>query len=204
LGVKDRRVREKEQLRQRILQEARALFLDEGYDRVTIRRIADAVEYAPGTIYLYFEDKDQIFLEICEESFGELVERFRALERSESPLERVRAGLRAYILYGIENPQAYELLFVMRTGVSKHRKEREGGKGHEALQYLVSAVVDGQRQGLVRQEDPVHLALALWAAAHGITHLVNERDFGQEDWPEDHRREVIELLLDVQVAGLRA
>ena len=203
MGVKDRRQREKEDLRQRIVEAARELFLEEGYDRVTVRRIADAVEYAPGTIYLYFEDKDQIFLEICEASFGELVERFRALGEADDPLERVRAGLRAYIQYGIDNPQAYELLFVMKTGVSEHRKDREGGKGHEALQYLVSGVMEGQRRGLVRQDDPVHLALALWAAAHGITHLVIDRDFGQEDGHADHCQEIIDLLLEVQIEGLR-
>ena len=57
MGVQERRAREKENIREEILDAARTLFVKEGYENVSIRKIAAKIEYAPGTIYLYFEDK---------------------------------------------------------------------------------------------------------------------------------------------------
>jgi len=69
MGSKQRREREKEALRQDILDAARELFVEEGYDNVSMRRVAEKIEYSPTTIYLYFEDKASLLYAICEETF---------------------------------------------------------------------------------------------------------------------------------------
>ena len=61
MGVKERREREKESLRQDILDVAREMFATEGYESVSMRKIADKIEYSPTTIYLYFKDKNELF-----------------------------------------------------------------------------------------------------------------------------------------------
>ena len=73
MGVIERREREKEEVRRKILDAARELFASEGYERVTMRRIADAIEYSPTTIYNHFEDKDDLVHALCEEDFGRLL-----------------------------------------------------------------------------------------------------------------------------------
>jgi AcrR family transcriptional regulator len=72
MGTKERRARSKENPPEEILEVARSLFVKEGYNNVSIRKIADKIEYAPGTIYLYFKDKADILRTICDETFGRL------------------------------------------------------------------------------------------------------------------------------------
>src|ERR1043166_7043643 len=104
MGSKQRRAREKEDLREEILDAARSLFVKEGYENVSIRKIAEKIEYAPGTIYLYFRDKAEILARICEETFSKLLRRMDAIRQdTAAPLDKLRRGLRTYIQFGLEN-----------------------------------------------------------------------------------------------------
>jgi AcrR family transcriptional regulator len=69
MGIVERRQREKQQMRRQILDTAMDLFIENGYEEVSIRRIADHIEYSPATIYLYFQDKDDILFVLHEEGF---------------------------------------------------------------------------------------------------------------------------------------
>src|SRR5438132_12349875 len=98
MSIQQRRAREKEDLRGEILDAARALFVKEGYESVSIRKIADKIEYAPGTIYLYFRDKAEILDRICEETFAKLLLKMNAIKQDTAPpLDKLRRGLRTYI-----------------------------------------------------------------------------------------------------------
>ena len=77
MGTQERRNREKESLRQEILDAARRLFLKNGFQNVSMRQIAEKIEYSPTTIYLYFKDKSALFRSICEETFGKLERKSR-------------------------------------------------------------------------------------------------------------------------------
>ena len=108
MSSKQRRAREKEGLREEILDAARTLFVKDGYQSVSIRKIADKIEYAPGTIYLYFRDKSEILDRICEETFAKLIVRMQAIEHdTAAPLDKLRRGLRTYIQFGLDNPNHY-------------------------------------------------------------------------------------------------
>src|SRR3954451_4588688 len=110
MGVAERKSRQKESTRQEILDAARDLFVHEGYGSVSIRKIADKVEYAPGTIYLYFRDKAEILDTICEETFAKLIARLQAIEDdTAAPLDKLRRGLRTYIQFGLDHPHHYQL-----------------------------------------------------------------------------------------------
>src|SRR5580700_10166265 len=114
MGVQERREREKRGIREEILEAARTLFVAEGYESVSIRKIAEKIEYSPGTIYLYFRDKADILAQISEETFSRLERKLVAINNDAAldPLERVRNGLRAYIRFGLENPNHYAITFV--------------------------------------------------------------------------------------------
>src|SRR5712692_8428088 len=113
MGLKERRVREKESLRQQILDAARDLFATHGYQNVSMRKIAEKIEYSPTTIYLYFNDKSELLLSLCEETFSILIEQFAQLDREiEDPVERLRLGLKSYVLFGIEHPNHYKVTFM--------------------------------------------------------------------------------------------
>jgi AcrR family transcriptional regulator len=79
MGVQERREREKQGIREEILEAARKLFVTEGYENVSIRKIAERIEYSPGTIYLYFQDKADILAQVNEETFSRLERKLAAI-----------------------------------------------------------------------------------------------------------------------------
>ncbi len=96
MGITERREREKEEIRHKILDAARELFAAEGYEEVTMRRIAEAIEYSPTTIYLHFEDKDDLVRALCHADFGRLLEAMQLAPASADPIEAIRQLGRAY------------------------------------------------------------------------------------------------------------
>src|SRR5215204_1262423 len=116
MGVKERREREKEGLRQEILDAARELFVREGYDAVSMRKIAEKIEYSPTTIYLHFRDKSELFDCLSTEAFGKLLAKLQSIgceTPSQDPVECLRLGLLSYVEFGLENPDHYKITFLM-------------------------------------------------------------------------------------------
>src|SRR5215469_2074960 len=98
MGVTERRERERQAVRKEILDAARALFLEEGYDRTSMRKIAEKIEYSPTTIYLYFKDKRELLESICGETFTKFIKTVQEIgQANDDPLQNLRATLRAYI-----------------------------------------------------------------------------------------------------------
>src|SRR5260370_4282634 len=172
MASKQRRAREKEGLREEILCAARTLFVKEGYESVSIRKIADKIEYAPGTIYLYFHDKAEILERICEETFAKLHRKMEAIEHdSAAPLDKMRRGLRTYIQFGLENPNHYTVTFIQARGraESKSVLESSGMRAFSCLRRGVQECIDA---GALVSDDADEIAQTLWAGIHGLTSLL--------------------------------
>src|SRR4029079_13219431 len=114
MGIKERQERDREAVRRSMLDAARELFVAEGYQNVSIRKIAERIEYSPAAIYGYFPSKDDIFYALAEEGF-----RLRYGGRasytahdSVPPLERIRATFMRLYEYSREHPQYFALMFV--------------------------------------------------------------------------------------------
>src|SRR4051794_37342742 len=117
MGIKERQERDREAVRRSILDAARELFVKEGYDNVSIRKIAEGVEYSPAAIYSYFPSKDDIFFALAEEGFRLLYgqpERFVELDAL-APLDRIRRIFWRLYEFSREQPQYFALMFVDRT-----------------------------------------------------------------------------------------
>jgi AcrR family transcriptional regulator len=103
----------KENLRQEIMDAARELFVAEGYGSVSMRKIADKIDYSPTTIYLYFTDKSDLLHQICEQTFANLAQNIKSIQQlSDNPLEKLRSGLREYVHFGLKHPSQYEIVFI--------------------------------------------------------------------------------------------
>ena len=76
MSVADRKEREKEEMKARILEAAKKLFLENGFEKTSIRNIAEEIEYSPGTIYLYFKDKNDLLFALHQQAFGVLMASF--------------------------------------------------------------------------------------------------------------------------------
>src|SRR5437016_12966792 len=124
MGIKERQERDREAVRRSILDAARDLFVTEGYQNVSIRKIAERIEYSPAAIYGYFPSKDDIFFALAEEGFrllhGDRAS-YTALEML-PPLERIRVIVSRLYQYSCEHPQYFALMFVDRS-VPRIRRE---------------------------------------------------------------------------------
>ena len=199
-GSKKRREREKEGLREEILDAARTLFVKEGYESVSIRKIADKIEYAPGTIYLYFHDKAEILDRICEETFAKLLRKMEAIrEDRAAPLDKLRRGLRTYIQFGLDNPNHYVVTFIQAKvhRESKSVFETTGSKAFACLRQGVQECIDA---GELVSNDADELAQTLWAGIHGLTSVL----ITCTGFPFVEHNRLIDRMIRTLVEGVRA
>lgn len=115
MGVKERRDREHEQMRRAILSAARDLFLKEGYQSVSLRKIAGRIEYSPAAIYRYFSGKDDIFFAIAETGFRLFSRSMQGVPASDDPVETLRRRFWRYYEFSKAQPEYFTLMFVDRS-----------------------------------------------------------------------------------------
>jgi len=120
MGIKERQVRDREAVRRAILDAARELFVSEGYRNVSIRKIAEKIEYSPAALYGYFPSKDDIFYALAEEGFRLLhaaddPAKPDAALANLDPLDRIRAIFWRLYDFSRQQPQYFELMFVDRS-----------------------------------------------------------------------------------------
>jgi len=203
MGVKERRFRQKESLRQQILDAARDLFATHGYQNVSMRKIAERIEYSPTTIYLYFNDKSELLFSLCEETFSILLEQFAELDREiQDPVERLRHGLKSYVLFGIQHPNHYKVTFMERIDDASNATDgrMKDSKGMLAFQNISSTVSQCVTEGRFRPVDIGVASQALWAAIHGITSLL----IVHTKFPWADHENVIDQVVNTMIEGLTA
>src|ERR1043166_4024415 len=116
MGIKERQERDREAVRRSILDAARELFVSEGFQNVSLRKIAERIEYSPAAIYGYFAGKDDIFFALAEEGFrllcnGGRTEAWDAL----TPYQQVRRRFERLYEFSREQPQYFALMFLERS-----------------------------------------------------------------------------------------
>ena len=203
-----RRARDRQRVRDRILDAARELFAAEGYEAVTIRRVADAIEYTPPVIYQHFTDKRALLREICFEDFRTFARAFGSVTTQPDPIERLRRMGEAYVEFALTHPNHYRLMFMTSVpgGLDKAHMDPEGRGNPELDAYarLRALVDDAFHAGHFRPElqDPALIAHVLWQTVHGVVSMHIAR--GDEPWI-DYRdpRETARLAMTAVLRGLR-
>lgn len=203
MGTKERREREREALRGEILAAARELFIREGYERVSMRRIAERIEYSPTTIYLYFRDKSEILDEICEQTFARLAKTLERIETKElEPLDVLREGCQAYINFGLRNRHQYRLTFMV-SSESEDREDEpryEGSMGERAFGFLERSVGRCVEAGYFRSLEVAVASQVVWVSIHGLTSLLIT--LGENDFPWVEKKRLISETLETLLRGL--
>ena len=172
MTIAARKERQKEELRTKILEVAKALFIERGFEETSIRLIAERIEYSPTTIYLHFKDKDDIFYALHQEGFILLNQYFRVLQNVEDPFERLKAITRAYIDFALENREFYDLMFISRSPMNAlTRDDDKWEEGNKAFGALTGTVIECQQKGYFKGMDPEVLSFTCWSMVHGICAL---------------------------------
>ena len=207
MGVLERRQREREELRSRIVEAAGHLFVEEGFENVSIRKIAEKIEYAPSTIYLYFRDKTELLQTICGDTFEQLNTRLRGLfDDDRDPLDQIRAGARAYIEFGIAHPNHYLVTFCLPAKQDpEHREKMAGVKlaGLQVYDLLRQCVRRGMESGRLTSGDLDTTSQNIWMFMHGTTSLLINSTC-QPTFPWAESAALIDSSIEMIVRAIRA
>jgi AcrR family transcriptional regulator len=204
MGIAERRAREKEQLREKILDAASQLFTAEGIENVSIRKVADRIEYSPSTIYLYFKDKDELLATICQETFAQLSARLRKLVAQQSdPIQALRAGFRCYIEFGIQHPHHYHVTFSLPNKPQGIRTSAGAvAAADECFDILRQGLRAAMEAGRIRQTDLETVSLISWMFLHGVVSILsNCHDPNQ--MPAKPRLDVVSEAIEQLLRSLR-
>ncbi|MFN9847320.1 MAG: TetR/AcrR family transcriptional regulator [Alphaproteobacteria bacterium] len=167
--------------REEILAAALRLFGEYGLYGVSTRQIAQAVGVSQPTLYAYFSSKDEIAAELHARAFRELEARLKLGVRDVDTLEAVATSLRIYIDFGLENPDAYRVAFMIegphgRVAVAGPADESDVSiPGHTAFDILRRMIADLHALGLGGGDDPERMAQSIWAGMHGLVSLLIAR-----------------------------
>jgi AcrR family transcriptional regulator len=177
MGIQERKEKQKLEIRKLILDASIKLFSDEGFGNVTIRKIADLIEYSPTTVYLYFKDKDEIFTALHDIGFQRLTEANQDLASIHNPLLRLHKMGENYLHFGMENPEFYNLMFIMGEPMKVFSAEGCDWKpGDAAISVLKATVTECMEKGYMAKGDPQLVSLAVWSFVHGLVSLaIRER-----------------------------
>lgn len=206
MGVKERREREKSETRDKILDAARQLFVSEGYEGVSMRKVAKRIEYSPTAIYVYFADKNELFHELCRQDFARLQQVIESTEMPADPVERLRQIGQRYLEFGVRFPHHYVFMFMTpHPPQEPDAQDREimGNPEVDAYALLKWAVEAAIKAGCFREEvqDVELVSQTLWAAVHGVISLnIAKCKDPWVDWRPLQFRAA--MMLDVTLRGL--
>ncbi len=173
MGTADRIERERTAKRTAILDAARELFVERGVEAVTLREVAQKIEYSTTAIYVHFKDKQELIDQMVREDFGKFAAALLAMRDIADPVERLDKLGEAYVQFALSMPRHYTLLFLTPATTAVLTEEADD-PGFAGFQLLLHTVEDCIAQKRFRPEhtDASGLALAIWSFVHGLVSLL--------------------------------
>jgi AcrR family transcriptional regulator len=178
MGIVERKEKKRQDIKKLILDASVKLFVEEGFGHVTMRKIADLIEYSPTTVYLYFKDKNEIFFHIHQMGFQKMLQMNERLADIKNPLMRLYKMGENYIEFGMKNPEFYDVMFIQGAPMEalEQMDECNWSLGDTALGSLKSLLQECMEKGLIQKTPVEAAAMAIWGMVHGLVSLaIRER-----------------------------
>ncbi len=171
MGVKERKERDRQGMREKILQSAHHLFLDKGFEDISIRNIAEAIEYSPATIYLYFKDKNEIFFALHGEAFKIFNSYLGEVMLIKDPMDRLIKLGEKYIEFTFAHPRYYNIMFIMEAPMNCDENSEDWQEGAKAHCFLEGVVEECKKNGHFKNLNTKILSFTIWSYMHGMCSL---------------------------------
>jgi len=201
MGLKEKRAKYKEEFRREILDAARELFIEEGYEKFSMRRLAEKIEYSPTTIYHYFKSKDDLLFDICEDFFGHFFAQLNHMRSiSHDPIETLRQAFLYLINFGLQNPDHYKVIFFTKSvyGTREELVEKES-MARNTYFVFKEIVQDCINKGKLREIEVDVIVDTLAMASHGVI----AKNIYCENFSKERSDIVAHTLVDVLLRGLQ-
>jgi AcrR family transcriptional regulator len=205
------REKAREALRTRIVEAARDIVSAEGLDALSMRALAERIEYSPATIYLHFRDKEELLRDVVEEGFRRLSEKVReqteALGAGANAAQRHRALGRAYALFALDNTAYFRVMFELPTvahiGGREHCAPEGRAEAASSWCHVVETVQQAIDEGLIQVRDARHGAVIAWGLVHGLTSLYLSGHLGGVVGSHEDFLGMLEVAMDSLGSGWR-
>ena len=164
--------------REAIVDEARALISSDGLDALTLRRLGDRFSVSAPALYAHFRDKEDLLRAVAERQFDDLMARYREIDAASDPtrpLDRVRAQCRNYVRMSQHDPELFRVMFLFPPDLGGILAVPEGIElpaATQAFQMAVGAIEDAIAAGHLEAEDPLVVAMTVWAGIHGVASIL--------------------------------
>ncbi len=202
MGITERREAEKEAVRNKILYAAGKILARDGYESLSIRKIANEIEYSPGVIYHYFKDKAEIIATVVEEGYGRILQKLREIPVDlENPDKSIENSMKAYIELMLETPEQFKAVLLNDTvGIADKVNMLDEGisKERKSIQSLCRMIQHGIEIGKIREMDIELTAQIIWTSTHGLlSRLVLEKRI-----PKEQKERLIDHHFNILLKGL--
>ncbi len=179
-----------------ILAAAKRIFLEDGVEHATMRRIAGAVGVSATALYVYFPDKAAILRAMAEATFSELLAALQAADRPTDPvLLRLQSGLSTYVAFARARPDEYRIIFAAKQQAVATGMFEPIAPAEQSFGMLRDIIALGVAEGGVRAGDPTLLAEGMWVAVHGLVTMLNDHCPRLTCNEADLERIVLDLLI---------
>jgi AcrR family transcriptional regulator len=181
-------------VREEILAAARETLIRHGFEGFSMRKVASEAGCSPGTIYLYFRDREDLIFNLVEEAFDTLLEELETVDDTGDPAGSLRTVLRAYVDFGLRHPDHYRCAFVIRQLADGDSTVMEPHQSFDGLRAFVGRCAD---TGRFENFDVETTSQVLWSAIHGITSLL----IVMPGFPWVERERLIDEVIDTAIRG---
>ncbi len=170
MGIQERKERQKSELRERIIETATEMFMKDGFEETSIRKIASQIEYSPATLYLYFKDKNEIFEKIQEMALEKFVTKLKEFDFIKDPIGRIKSFSHSYLDFAITNKELYTLMFGDQPATVSLNKTDwlPGKKSFEMIKQLIKSC---NEKNQLKKMNPDETTLLVWSYLHGMSTL---------------------------------
>ncbi|MBI5100448.1 MAG: TetR/AcrR family transcriptional regulator [Nitrospirae bacterium] len=202
MGLREKRARHKEDFRLEILNSARELFIDDGYEKFSMRKLAEKIDYSPTTIYHYFKNKDDLLFAICEDFFDQFfaqLTRFRSVSRD--PVETLRLALLYLIEFGLKSPDQYVVILLSKHSAYGTRDEFVQKESMARNTYFAfkDMVGDCIKAGRLKEIDEDVISCSFAAVSHGLVMM----NLCRPTFVRDNINQIAHALVDAVLRGYR-
>jgi len=181
---------------ERIAEAALTLLESEGADAVSMRRVADAVGLSAMAIYRHFPNRDALLKSVSDRSFHELADYWAARTGSGDVETRLLGTQVGYLEYAFAHPHVFDYVFAETRQGMRRFPDDFRDRGSPTMNLIVDLLDEGMRAGVFRQDDPLDVAVTIWAQAHGLITLyrAGRFTFTADEFRVFYRRSLQRLL----------
>jgi len=193
MSISERRIREKEKVRSAIMATAWQMVKEEGWQSLSLRKIAEAIEYSVPVIYDHFENKEAILIEFAREGFRLLSKKIQqAKEKSDNPAEQLKIMADAYWNFAFKNKEYFQLMYGQgMPGCEIEKCFQERADFRKLVMEPITEIISKSKYPDV---NPCLKYYTYWSILHGLISIKNMRNSNVSD-------EVNRMVLDDAIAG---